>query len=371
MAAPSSGSKGGVRRASSSAKGLTPRRAISTPHSQCAPKSATVAATSPSTAAMRTLPSSSPAASIGKRSPSGPAQPITPAFGYAAAPAPSPSGRHLVYVHHYEDRDCLAIVDAAGSRWPQRLVEGADFYMQPAWHPSGDRLAWIEWDHPQMPWDGTRLMLGQVARSRSGLPQLRSTEQVAGDFGHSRGPAFLLARRSARSCTHPTSADILSSGAAIWRAVRRAASARTRTTWLARLGPKADGRFRWLPIAAPCISSAVKTVSAPRIASTSTAVSLTKVPALASYTHVEQTHRRPTRQGPRLYCLGERSPGPHRRWHRRTNAGEGSCGHGVANRRRPFRAATRFLASRGTPPASSASITLRPAAAFAGGAGPR
>ena len=53
--------------------------------------------------------------------------------------------------------------------------------MQPAWHPRGDRLAWIEWDHPQMPWDGTRLVLGQLARSRHGLPSLRTTEVLAGD----------------------------------------------------------------------------------------------------------------------------------------------------------------------------------------------
>ena len=111
----------------------------------------------------------------------GPAQPITPQFGHAASPAPAPTGRHLVYVHSYEGCDTLAIVDVAGRFWPQILAEGADFYMQPAWHPKGDRLAWIEWDHPQMPWDGTRLVLGQLARSRHGLPSLRTTEVLAGD----------------------------------------------------------------------------------------------------------------------------------------------------------------------------------------------
>lgn len=110
----------------------------------------------------------------------GPAQPITPQFGHAASPTPSPTGRHLAYVHSYEGRDVLAIVDAAGSFWPQILAEGADFYMQPAWHPKGDRLAWVEWDHPQMPWDGTRLVLGQLTRSRRGLPSLRTTEVLAG-----------------------------------------------------------------------------------------------------------------------------------------------------------------------------------------------
>jgi hypothetical protein len=64
----------------------------------------------------------------------------------------------VAFVHTYEGRDVLAVVDAAGKRWPDKLAEGADFYMQPAWHPGGGAIAWVEWDHPNMPWDGTRLM---------------------------------------------------------------------------------------------------------------------------------------------------------------------------------------------------------------------
>ena len=112
----------------------------------------------------------------------GSARPITPAFGSAAAPTPSPDGRHLVYVHSCEGRDALAIVDSEGRVWPQLLATGADFYMQPAWHPRGNRLAWVEWDHPQMPWDGTRLVLGRLSRTRDGLPTLREKETLAGDL---------------------------------------------------------------------------------------------------------------------------------------------------------------------------------------------
>lgn len=39
----------------------------------------------------------------------------------------------------------------------QTLVEGADFYAAPRISPAGDRLAWITWENPQMPWDGTEL----------------------------------------------------------------------------------------------------------------------------------------------------------------------------------------------------------------------
>ena len=113
----------------------------------------------------------------------GSARPLTPPFGHAAAPTVSPDGRLLTYVHTGEGVDCLAVVDSQGHHWPQRLVSRADFYMQPTWHPGGRQLAWIEWDHPQMPWDGTRLLLGQLRLSKNGLPQLVSTELLAGDTG--------------------------------------------------------------------------------------------------------------------------------------------------------------------------------------------
>ncbi len=108
--------------------------------------------------------------------------PLTPAFGKAAAPAVSPDGRWLVYVHSAEDADSLAIVDAAGRQWPQKLAGGAGFYMQPVWHPRGRRLAWIEWDPPCMPWDGARLMLADLSfPAGGGLPRVRHLQQVAGD----------------------------------------------------------------------------------------------------------------------------------------------------------------------------------------------
>jgi dipeptidyl aminopeptidase/acylaminoacyl peptidase len=89
-------------------------------------------------------------------------RPLTPAFGGTASPAISPDGRQVLFVHSYERVDCLALVDIEGETWPLKLARGADFYMQPAWHPDNRRIAWVEWDHPQMPWDGTRLMLAHL-----------------------------------------------------------------------------------------------------------------------------------------------------------------------------------------------------------------
>lgn len=110
----------------------------------------------------------------------GSARPITPAFGAASTPVVSPDGRWVAYVHTYEDVDCIAVVDSHGRHWPRRLGEGRDFYMQPSWHPAGDRLAWVEWDHPQMPWDGTELRVARLAFPEGGLPEVVSSDVVAG-----------------------------------------------------------------------------------------------------------------------------------------------------------------------------------------------
>lgn len=111
---------------------------------------------------------------------SGRARPITPAFGAASTPVVSPDGRWLAYVHTYEEVDTIAIVDSRGKHWPRRLAEGRDFYMQPAWHPSGERLCWVEWDHPNMPWDSTELKVANLAFPEDALPVIASSEVVAG-----------------------------------------------------------------------------------------------------------------------------------------------------------------------------------------------
>lgn len=98
--------------------------------------------------------------------------PITPAFGGFAAPTVSPDGQWVLFVHTYEDRDVLAVVPADGAQWPHIVAQGADFYMQPAWHPQGAFLAWVEWDFPNMPWDGTRLMLARWEGGRAVEPRL-------------------------------------------------------------------------------------------------------------------------------------------------------------------------------------------------------
>jgi len=101
---------------------------------------------------------------------SGTPRAITPAFGGTASPAVSPDGRWVVFVHTYEETDVLAVAPTDGSQWPQRIAQGADFYMQPAFAPDGRHLAWVEWNFPQMPWDGTRLMLSKWKKGSASAP---------------------------------------------------------------------------------------------------------------------------------------------------------------------------------------------------------
>jgi dipeptidyl aminopeptidase/acylaminoacyl peptidase len=56
------------------------------------------------------------------------------------------------------------------------LAAGNDFYSSPRLSPDGRRLAWLTWNHPNMPWDGTELWLAEL--DGDGLP--RDARRVAG-----------------------------------------------------------------------------------------------------------------------------------------------------------------------------------------------
>jgi dipeptidyl aminopeptidase/acylaminoacyl peptidase len=43
------------------------------------------------------------------------------------------------------------------------LISGKDFYSSPRISPNGSRLAWLTWNHPNMPWDGCELWAGEIA----------------------------------------------------------------------------------------------------------------------------------------------------------------------------------------------------------------
>ena len=101
---------------------------------------------------------------------------LTPPHGSAASPVLSPDGEWVAYVWSDGKTDLIALVDSQGCEWPVKLAVGADFYMQPVWHPSGLMLAWVEWDHPHMPWDGTRLKLASLGGSPLHITEERAID---------------------------------------------------------------------------------------------------------------------------------------------------------------------------------------------------
>ncbi|MEX2587158.1 MAG: S9 family peptidase [Actinomycetota bacterium] len=73
----------------------------------------------------------------------------------------SPDGRWLICVREQHRPDGvvndIVAVPTDGSEEPRVVAEGRDFFAAPRLDPAGRKLAWLSWDHPQMPWDGTEL----------------------------------------------------------------------------------------------------------------------------------------------------------------------------------------------------------------------
>ncbi len=69
-----------------------------------------------------------------------------------------------VVEHHHPDREPTNFIGAIDltSGDLTTLTEGHDFYAAPRLSPDNGRLAFIAWDHPNMPWDGTTLELAEL-----------------------------------------------------------------------------------------------------------------------------------------------------------------------------------------------------------------
>ncbi|KAF5375944.1 hypothetical protein D9615_008213 [Tricholomella constricta] len=60
------------------------------------------------------------------------------------------------------------------------LVSGADFYASPKFSPDGTRLAWQQWFHPDMPWEGGQIHIGDII-IESDTVTVKNTVHIAGE----------------------------------------------------------------------------------------------------------------------------------------------------------------------------------------------
>jgi len=78
----------------------------------------------------------------------------------------------------------IVAVPIDGSGPPRLLVSGHDFYANPRVSPDGLQLVWIQWDHPDMPWDSTELCAAPI-EVVDGTIVLGDAVVVAGGDGES------------------------------------------------------------------------------------------------------------------------------------------------------------------------------------------
>jgi len=116
--------------------------------------------------------------------------PLTPAGLRYADAVMTPDHRWIVCVQEAHPGE--AEVDSAATEPVNRLVvvpatggipvvlrESADFVMSPRLDAMGELLAWVEWSHPDMPWDASELWFGRL--DVGGLhPTLQVPRRIAG-----------------------------------------------------------------------------------------------------------------------------------------------------------------------------------------------
>jgi len=62
---------------------------------------------------------------------------------------------------HGEAENAVVAIDLADGAVTV-LAEGSDFFSSPRLSPDGRSLAWLRWNHPNLPWDGTELVIADL-----------------------------------------------------------------------------------------------------------------------------------------------------------------------------------------------------------------
>lgn len=109
--------------------------------------------------------------------------PLTPAGDMRYADGIIDCNRHQMICvcedHTMKGREAVNTIISVGlgGNGIKVLVSGNDFYSSPRLSPDGSRLAWLTWNHPNMPWDGTELWVGDL----DDVGNINNAHRVAGD----------------------------------------------------------------------------------------------------------------------------------------------------------------------------------------------
>ncbi len=116
-------------------------------------------------------------------SPQSEPQPITPEANlrYADAVIDHRRRRLICVREDHTDQECEAVntivsISLDGSGENKVMVSGNDFYSAPRLSPDGSQIAWLTWNHPNMPWNESELWVGEIREDGSVV----TVEQVAG-----------------------------------------------------------------------------------------------------------------------------------------------------------------------------------------------
>jgi dipeptidyl aminopeptidase/acylaminoacyl peptidase len=79
---------------------------------------------------------------------------------------------------------------------PEVLVTGPDFVAAPRLSPDGAELAWLQWEHPNMPWDETELVVRELATGEDTVVAGGHGESVSEPRWHPDGSLWFVSDRS-------------------------------------------------------------------------------------------------------------------------------------------------------------------------------
>jgi dipeptidyl aminopeptidase/acylaminoacyl peptidase len=133
-------------------------------------------------------------------------QPLTSADALRYADGQLDSQRNLFFcVHedhtgHGEAINTLVSIDLVEGGKGIVLVSGNDFYSSPRLSSDGSQLAWLTWNHPNMPWEGTELWIGRLSHDGSLIEKVKVAgaidESICQPLWSPEGTLYFVSDRS-------------------------------------------------------------------------------------------------------------------------------------------------------------------------------